>query len=312
VVGAASFLGAHLVRALVSRRITTRAAVRRHGTPHRLSDLIQDADVHDLDVRDRASVLHVFGEARPSHVINLARYGVDGSAADRVRMMETNVGGTGWLLEAAIAAGCRRFVHIGSPLEYGPSDRPLDEAEPPAPRTLFGATKACSTLLCLAAARSGMLATCVLRPFMVYGPRDKPGRLVPTAIRAALGDRPLPLARGKSRRDWVFVDDVVAACLLALGGGADGEVVNVGTGRESSNEDVVRLVEEAAARRIDVRNHSMAPRPWDGKPLVASTAKAKSLLGFEAETTLAEGIQRTVGWTRERARHMRPPIAAQR
>jgi UDP-glucose 4-epimerase len=299
VVGAGSFLGASLVRALVRRGATTHAAVRPGSHPQRLADVARDVEVHSLDVRDGAAALRVLDTARPTHVVNLARHRSEDSAADRARMMQTNVIGTSSLLEAAIAVGCRRFVQIGSPMEYGPSNHPLDEADPPAPRTLFGATKAASTLLCVATARSGRLATCVLRPFMVYGPRDKPGRLVPTAIRAALTGSPLPLTHAGLRRDWVFVEDVVAAFLLALGGGADGEVVNVGTGVQWENQEVVGMIEAATGQEIDVRPRPMEPRPWDSRSLLASTQKARALLGFEARATLAEGIRRTVAWTRE-------------
>jgi nucleoside-diphosphate-sugar epimerase len=214
-------------------------------------------------------------------------------------MVETHVLGTERLLDAAAATGCARFIQLGSSTEYGPSDLPHDEDQRLAPTSLYGATKAASSLLGLARAHSGLLPVAVLRPFAVYGPWDRPGGLVPSAIRAALDGSPLPLTGPGLRRDWVFVDDVADACLRALDGRADGEVVNVGTGTQTANEEIVRAVEETTARSIDVRPGSLEPRPWDAPTWVASTGKAKALLGWEANAPIGEGLSRTVAWTLE-------------
>jgi nucleoside-diphosphate-sugar epimerase len=204
----------------------------------------------------------------------------------------------------AAESGCSRFVQLGSSTEYEPRPGPIDESTPLRPTTLHGATKAAATLVCGALAADLGVDLVVLRPFNVYGPGDEPRHLIPTAIAAALDGRELMLApRGK--RDWVFVSDVVDACLLALDARVGGEELNLGTGRQWSNEEVVSAIAECIGRRIRVRIDERVARPWDRDDWVAEVAKAHELLGWTPRHDLASGLRETIRW--ERAR--RPPSA---
>jgi nucleoside-diphosphate-sugar epimerase len=210
-------------------------------------------------------------------------------------MVNALVLGVHHLLDAAAAAGCRRFIQLGSATEYGACDVPLEERMAPGPSSPFGAAKATASMLCLRAGRRRTMATVVLRPFAVYGPGDHPARLIPTALRAALEGAALPLTPTGYRRDWVFVSDVAEGCVRALAGGADGEVVNLGSGVQHTNEEVIGTIEHVTGCPVQVRAGAVVPRPWDRRSWVASTDKARALLGWEARTSLAEGIRRTAG-----------------
>jgi dolichol-phosphate mannosyltransferase len=248
-------------------------------------------------------------KVRPDHVVNAVRPGGDFAAGHR-EMFETIVVGTHNLLAASAAAGCQRFVQFGSAAEYGDCDGAIDESLAPMPQTAFGGAKAAATMLSLAAGRTGAMASVVLRPFMVYGPRDVPTRLVPTIARSALDGTELALTSPGYRRDWVFVADVADACVAALSGGADGQVVNLGTGLDHDSTDVVRLVERITGRSLTVRLGAFAPRPWDRAKWSASTARARMLLGWEARTMLEEGLRKTLAWARETAPASRSARAA--
>jgi len=300
VTGAAGFVGANLVDELIRRQADVHVMVRPGGDPTRLSAWRGRLTLHAADLRERSDVEQAVSEARPAYVFNLARPG-GGPNAPWSELAATNVVGIANLLETLAAAGSRRLVQLGTALEYGPSDQPLDERSTAAPLTAAGATKASATALCLAASRSGALPATVLRPFMVYGPRDRERRLVPTAIRAALAGEELPLTGPGCRRDWIYVADVVEACLLALDGRADGEVVNLATGRESSNEEVVRAIERAVGRSLRVRREALPARDWDRPHWAGSTSTAQELLGWRARTALESGIRHTVDWTRAAA-----------
>ena len=149
----------------------------------------------------------------------------------------------------------------------------------------------------------------VLRPFCVYGPGDRSDRLIPTAVRAALSGDELPLTPPGIGRDWVYVDDVARGCVLALGGGADGEAVNLGSGEIATNEQVVALVSEALGLPIRTGHTTLVPRPWDSTGLAASAAKAEALLEWRPSVSLAEGIRATVRPDQERAREHHAPSA---
>jgi nucleoside-diphosphate-sugar epimerase len=295
VMGAAGFVGNQVVRQLLQAGAIAHPVVSPWSDPWRLDDVLEDVALHRVDVRDRDRLDRLLSKVRPDYVVNAVRYR-DDSRAGRRAMFETLVTGTQNLLGSAAASACRRFVQLGSSAEYGARETPMDETMAPSPTTAFGKAKVRASMLCLAAGRNAEMATVVLRPFMVYGPRDVPTRLVPTAIRAALTGAELALTPPGQRRDWVFVSDVGDGCLRALGGGADGEIVNLGTGTEHANEEVVDIVARASGRRMKLNVGALAPRAWDTRRWVAATEKARSLLGWEASTPLEAGIRQTLSW----------------
>jgi len=298
VTGAAGFIGSELVRALIRSGAVTHAAVRPMSDPRRLSGVHHRASLHEVDVRDRLAVARLMARIRPDYVVNAVQRRNEDTTAARQELIETLVLGTTHLLEAGAEVGCRRFVQLGSSLEYGRADQPLAEDMSPMPSSFFGGAKAATSMLCRAAGRSGPMPTVVLRPFMVYGPRDLPNRLVPSAIRAALSGTELALTRPGYRRDWIFVSDVAEGCVRALGGAADNEVVNLGTGELHANEEIVDFVQRIVGVRISTRVGAMPARPWDTGMSMAATEKARTLLGWEPQTTLAEGIMRTISYER--------------
>lgn len=309
VFGASGFLGAEVVRALLRVGAEPYAVASPWGTVSRLEAVGDRVALDRVDVRDSAMVDRYFSRVRPDRVVNAVRPSGD-FRTDHRQMFETIVLGTHNLLAAGTAAECERFVQFGSASEYGGCDAPIDESVAPMPETAFGGAKAAATMMCLAAARTGTMASVVLRPFMVYGPRDVPSRLVPTIVRSALDGTELRLTPPGYRRDWVFVADVANACVTALGGGADGHVVNLGTGVDHDNGDLVRIVERITGRDLRVRQGAFAPRLWDRPRWVAATTRARTLLGWEAQTTLEEGLRKTLAWARGAAPTSRSADAA--
>jgi nucleoside-diphosphate-sugar epimerase len=275
VTGAGGFLGSRLVAALSE----------------------QGAEVHGLlraeaDLRDAAAIRAAVEGVRPRLVFSLAAGAGHPEDADgQTAFLADTVLGTQNLLEALRAVGIDRVVHTGSSFEYGPSQRPMRETDPPAPTTFRGVAKAAATELVL---ESGLPAT-VVRPFSVYGPGEQSHRFVPAVVSAALRGEPILLTRPGIARDFVFVDDVVEALLLAAQTPeAEGEIVNAGTGRQTTNEELVATLGTVLGRELDVRPGEFEARPWDTDSWVADTAKAERLLGWTARTTLAEGLAQTV------------------
>lgn len=217
--------------------------------------------------------------------------------------MEVGLVGTALLLDLAHELAVERFVHLGSSLEYGPRDRPLREDDPLRPVTFRGTVKAAASRLCLQRARSGSVPAVVVRPFSVYGPWEREGRLVPTVLRAALLGQPLRLTVADPVRDFVFVGDVVQAVVAALQAGDEvsGEAVNLGTGVETSNRQVVALVERVTGCRIERASEPHPARPSDAQRWAADSSLARELLGWRATTGLPAGLAATAGWASEQA-----------
>ncbi len=297
VTGAGGFIGSNLVRTLTARGHSSVHALVRSGTSlARLEDFPDRITVHHVDAHDREALLDCLRSVRPVAVINTIRTGP--SCVDPLTVVRNNVMAPANLMVATADSGCTRFVQLGSSTEYETRRGELDESTPLRPVSLHGATKAAASLLCQALAAELDIGLVVLRPFQVYGPWDEPTHLVPTAIAAALDDRELVLAP-RGRRDWVFVSDVVEACLLALEAELGGEELNLGTGTQWSNEEVVETIVRLSGRRIRVRIDERAGRPWDRDDWRANPSRAGELLGWKPRHDLESGLKATITWELE-------------
>jgi nucleoside-diphosphate-sugar epimerase len=298
VTGVAGFLGANVSRAFLEAGAEVHGIVRSRPASPAPSEIPPELAVHVGDLRQAGAVTRVIAAAHPTVVVHLAAgSGHPTDAGERARMLEDTVLGTANLLEALRPSGVERVVHVGGGLEYGRGDRPARESDALDPVTFRGAAKGASTLLALEFGHATGVPVTVLRPFAVYGPWERPPRFVPTVVTAALEGDPIRLTHPGRGRDFVFAGDVAHACLLAATEpAAAGSVVNVGTGRLTTNEALVDRLAAVTGIELDVRVGEQEARTWDSGAWVADTHKARNLLGWEAEHDLDAGLAETVAW----------------
>jgi nucleoside-diphosphate-sugar epimerase len=300
VTGATGFVGANLVRGALARGADVHVIVRKAARLWRIEELLPQIQVHRADIADARAVGAAVKTASPHVVFHSAMAGGHPrNEAERDEMLRTSVFGTASILEASWNAGVARFVHLGSWLEYPSRASPLREDVPADPASFRGVAKAAATHLSRQFSRERSWPLAVLRLFSVFGPWETSTRFVPSAIRAALDGGALPLTPPGVCRDYVFVDDVVEACLLAaVADIRPGEVINVGSGEEHSNEEVVALVERASGRAVSVRPGEHPLGPQDGVHCAAEIRRAREVLGWAPRHSLAQGITRFVEWVR--------------
>lgn len=213
--------------------------------------------------------------------------------------IDVNVSGTRVLLEACLEAGVGRFVLASSCAVYGIQEKlPISEDASPNPLSPYAESKLEAERICLEFNRRGLSAVC-LRYFNVYGPRqsggDYAGVMVKFAERLRSGLPPQIYGDGEQTRDFVHVLDVARATLAALESeGAGGEVINVGTGRETSINELCGVFLEVSGS--DLKPVYLSPLPGEVRRSCADTRKARRILGFEPHVELRQGVEGFWRW----------------
>ena len=212
---------------------------------------------------------------------------------------DTNVGGTVSVMEAMRDAGVRRVVFASSGAIYGAlSEQPVNEEMIPNPDSPYAVSKWSAEQYVHTIGHLWGIETVALRIFNAYGPRQSlpvsHAPVVPRFLRQALSGGSLVLfGNGNQTRDFIYVSDVVAALLRAAQAKqVNRKVINVGSGCETSIARLAALVEEVTGHSTN--RISSTSRPGGVQRLVADISRARRLLGWEPQTTLADGLARTV------------------
>ncbi len=259
------------------------------------------------DIADTHDVEEVFAAVKPDVVVNFAAEShVDRSILDAAPFITTNVTGVQVLLDACRRHKVERFLQVSTDEVYGDVEgkSASDEGAPLNPSSPYAASKAAADLLVLAYRRTYGLPVAIVRSSNNYGPMQFPEKLLPLVIRNVLDNLPIPVyGDGGQQRDWLYVEDHCAGILKALQSAADGSVVNLGTGIQRSNLDVVRQLCRCVARRRGSAAdaalaliHHVTDRPGHDRKYAVKTEKAAKELGWTPVTSFSEGIERTVDW----------------
>ena len=308
ITGGAGFIGSHVVDAYIAAG--HEVAVVDNLSTGRRENLNPRATFYEGDIRDAALLAEVFQRTQPE-VVNhhAAQVDVRHSVNEPTYDADINVLGTLNLLEQARAYSVRRgspvhviFISSGGAVYGEPVYLPCDEDHPIAPLSPYGASKyAVEVYLKVYRATYG-LQTTVLRYANVYGPRQDPhGEAGVVAIFVgkmleADGNPPRINGSGEQTRDFVYVADCARANLLALTQG-EGGVYNIGTGEESSINQIAMALKELTGYQGEI---TCGPEiPGEVFRIYSDVTRARAELGWEAAVELEEGLARTVAYFRE-------------
>lgn len=297
--GASGFVGANLSRALIALDAEVHAITRPSTDLWRIQSIFPSITIHHADLICGRDVQAVVDRVKPEYIFHLATLRSAATPAERMMTLQTNVLGLFNLLEAAETIDYRSFVCAGGSIEYGHKDKTLTEKDLLEPVTFYGATKAAAGILCRQHALACKRPIIILRLFSVYGYWEAHHRLIPSAILASMGKGDLSLTGPGLRRDLVFVDDVVDACIKAsLAEIQAGEIINIGSGNQWTNEQVVSMIGELAGRSLRVRTGEFSARASDTTHWVADISLAQQRLHWQPRTMLREGLEKTMAWMR--------------
>jgi dTDP-L-rhamnose 4-epimerase len=333
--GGAGFIGSHLADELLDRghrvRVLDTLVSQVHGEAERPDYLSEDVELIVGDVRDRGQVREAL-EGVDAVVHLAARVGVGQSMYEPAEYVGSNAHGTAVLLEALLDRPVRKLVVASSMSIYGegayepvpavertPPDLgarrweprgaggeeltpvPTPETKPPANSSVYALSKYDQERLCLLFGAAYGVPTVALRLFNVYGPRQAlsnpyTGVLAIFAARLLNGRPPLMFEDGRQRRDFVNVDDVSRAFVLALErDGADGRALNIASGRSVTVAEIGDSLAEVLG--VDIEPQSTGRfRAGDIRHCFADISLARDLLGYEPRVELEHGMTELADW----------------
>lgn len=302
VTGATGFLGTHLARALAAAGARVHALRRGRGETRLPCPGIV---WHQGDMTDAASLAAAVRASRPEVVFHLAAYGTAYEQQDEAEALAVNVVGSHHLF-AALAGTEARLVVAGSSAEYGRARGLLCEDRACQPTWIYGAAKNAAVVLLSTLGRQHGREVVTLRPFGPYGPADNPDRVIPHTLTALLAGGDVPLTAGEQVRDFVYVDDCVAAFLAAatFPMAETGRIYNIGSGQGVRIRDLALTLARAVGAGAESRLRFGAQPYREGEvwEAVGDITAATTELGYRPRVSLEEGIARTLDAYRNRGR----------
>ena len=308
VTGGAGFIGGNFVHYMLNKykedQIICLDSLTYAGNMETLTDVMENSNFTFVkgDISDRNAVYALFEKETPDIIVNFAAEShVDRSIVNPGLFLQTNIMGTGVLLDACRKYGIKRYHQVSTDEVYG--DLPLDrtdlffmEETPIHTSSPYSASKASADLLVRAYYRTFQLPVTISRCSNNYGPYHFPEKLIPLMIANALNDKPLPVyGKGENVRDWLYVEDHCSAIDLIIHEGRIGEIYNIGGHNERTNLEVVKTILHELDKPASLI-HYVTDRPGHDRRYAIDPTKIHSELGWLPTTKFDDGIKKTVKW----------------
>jgi NAD dependent epimerase/dehydratase len=309
ITGAGGFVGSHLTERLVDTGARVGAFVRYNSRndwgmlrllpKHKLDEI----EIFAGDLRDSQAIRRAF--QKRDVVFHLGSLiAIPYSYVHPRDTIETNVIGALNVMSAAKEAGVERVIHTSTSEVYGTAIYvPMDEKHPLQGQSPYSASKIGADMVAESFHRSFGLPVSIIRPFNTFGPRQSARAVIPTIIIQALAATPqISLGSVFPTRDYTYVEDLVSAFIkVAESGESVGEVINIGTGVETSIGNIAGKVLSILGidKPIVLDDKRVRPAKSEVERLCCDNTKAKRLLGWEPKTNLETGLKKTIKWISE-------------
>ncbi len=296
VTGATGFIGANVVRHLLTSGFEVSALVRETSDRWRLRDVEDRVQWLTADLADARTLEALPPETTSGIVIHAGADGVKPGAAVQ-NVIEANIGGTLNLLSVLSRRGtCSRFVFLSSCSVYGQGAK-LREDSPLIGSGVYAQTKIAGEAICRAFNADASVPCVILRVYTPYGPFEAAYRFVAgTLLRSAQGGD-IALTGGEQSRDFIHIDDVAAAvAAAATRPGIEGQAINVGTGISTTIRDAVQTILRTAGGPARPQFGALPYRADETWEMSGDPSRMRELLGIDALKPFGTGIEQTWQW----------------
>jgi UDP-glucose 4-epimerase len=300
ITGASGFLASHLLDVL--QHIGCHLIAVYH--PSEAPRIDVNADWLAGDLTGSGVIENIIREHQPDIVVHLAaRLSAERSwaFADESRAANFDVTHRLMLAVGMHSPRTRRVLLIGSSEEYGNTTTlPVRETCPVNPVSPYSGAKAAASMFATLYAQLFELPVVVLRPFILYGPRQSPSMMIPQLIAHAVQGRDFAMTQGEQTRDFVYVEDAVDAMVRAMVvENIHGEIFNICSGTEMSIRSMAERVMQIMQPTMELQPGVLPYRKNEVWRLFGSNEKAQRMLGWKPVTDIDSGLRKTIAWYRE-------------
>lgn len=297
VTGSTGFVGSHLVRRLVQKKYTVHILVRNKSNTHRIQDILENITIHECDLLDKKKLFQIISTIQPNVIFHLATGGLyNGEEKSAQEQFETNTIGTVNLLEACRSVSYMCFVNTGSSSEYGKKQFKMKESDSCFPESSYAISKLAATHFCIKEFKTYQKPVVTLRLFSPFGLHDDSRRLIPYIISEGKKNKELNLHDRNAVRDYIYIDDVVSACLSCIKNvkKISGEIINIGSGKQTTIESVVKQILGILHSRSTITWNSERQKRFESGVWQADIRKAKALLQWKPKYSLQNALRQTI------------------
>lgn len=302
VFGAGGFIGANLLCFLSRYRADVIGVSQNPCANWRLHEArIGKNNLEKCDITDYSQIKNFLFDIKPKTIFNLAAYGAYSSQKVYKKIYNTNFNVALDIIELAKDYGFASYVHAGSSSEYGTNSKKPAENDELFPNSHYAVSKVASSYVVKYYGKIEKLPVTNLRIYSAYGPWEEPDRLIPTLVSMAKKGKWPKFVNPLIARDFVYVDDVCEAFILAANSikKTSGNSYNIGTGKKTTIKSLALLSKAIFKVPGAPLFGKMKNRKWDLTDWYANPRKAKNEFGWIARTRIDEGLRHVAKWQEE-------------
>ena len=297
VLGASGFIGANLVKMLLSKREDVYGVCRL--TKGWRLDGVDNKNIMFADVNDSIAIKNLINTISPRTVFDFISYGAYSFENSHEIVYQTNFLSLTNIVTLLEEKEVSAYIHAGTSSEYGLNSKQPKEDSSLEPNSHYASSKIAASYFLKYMGKTRNFPAINLRLYSVYGPLEDSSRLIPTILNNAIVKKFPPLVDPDVSRDFIFINDVCEAFILAaskINPELYGESFNIGTGNKTTIKDLALTIKKIYKIKKTPIFSNMSKRSWDLNEWYSDSKKAEKILGWKSKTSLADGLNLTFDW----------------
>lgn len=297
ITGAAGFVGSNLVRYFVSQGVKIHIIIKKNSNLWRLKGVMNKIHVHYSDLNNKTNIKRIIKKIKPKTIFHLATNGAYSDQNNLIKIKESIFDSTFNLINECKKYKFNIFVNTGSSSEYGFKKKKMKESDVLVPNSYYSAFKSSVSLYCQFESINSNIQIITVRPFHVYGPFERPTRLIPVLIKKMLSNKKISLVSPKISRDLIHVDDLIRFYIkIANKKNLIGEIFNLGSGKKYTIKDIYNSLKKLTGYKKKNLWNSMKNRSWDQTIWYSDMSYVRRKIKWKPKINLKNGLLKTVEW----------------